>query len=810
LVKEGTEQTRKKAKEMYKGIMQKIILLVAVMLVSNIYGQDPTEPNFGSEIGGLSKADKLYKDYAYHDAIPLYETSLSKKSDVEVMKKLGNCYRLTSQYEKAEYWYGRANDEGNSEGLYMLYYAQMLQSNEKYAESAKWYAKYRDEVPGDVRADNEMKSSQSYRSLYANESMYKVTNVSALNTSGYDFSPVYKDGEIYFTSSRDSARSIEREHTWIGMNFFDMWYAKGEGEKFNKPQRIGGAGSTKLHDGPIVFSNDGGEVIVTRNNYNYRKMFGGVGRSEDKTVKLKMYSGKVMGKNWEATKEFSFNSDEYSVGHPALTADGQTLYFVSDMPGGYGGTDLYRSKKEGDSWGTPENLGPELNTEGDEMFPYVDSEGELYFSSDGHGGLGGLDIYRVKDYSGTWGKVKNMGAPINSSYDDFGLVYGGEKKRGYFTSDRKGGKGLDDIYTFENEGIWLEGIVVDKKTDKPICKSDVDLRYKGDVIGEQETDCSGEFEFAVLPGRDYELQGCAEGYRCNTLKATTKGVEPGGKVFVKIPLEKEEKIRLEVTVLDKQTQQPLGSSTVQVYQECNQETQNGTSNEKGESTYKVKCDCEIRITGNAQGYYPGNTTVSTQDKCVTEDAVVKAIVMLEKIAPPTEGAELLPPGWIKNPDGTYTDDKGSIVNSLPRGIILEHIYYDFDKWYIRKDAEPELENLLSFLKLNPDLIVEIGSHTDARAPYDYNIKLSERRAKSVVQWLVKRGVNKKRLKAVGYGETQPINKCIDNVPCSEEEHQRNRRTEFRVIGNLKTGEDFDIKSVAPDNIDVDPCKKCPF
>ncbi len=796
---------------MYKKIAAQTIAIIVMMVITVVVkGQDPTEPNFNNEVGGLSKADKLYTDMAYYDAIPLYENSLKKKSDVEAMKKLGNCYRLTSQYEKAEYWYGRANDEGNSEAVYKLYYAQMLQMNEKYAESAQWYAKYRDEVPGDVRADNEMKSSQSYRSLYANESMYKVTNVGALNTSGYDFSPVYKEGELYFTTSRDSARSIDREHTWIGMNFFDMWYAKGEGEKFNKPQRIGGAGSTKLHDGPIVFTPNGEEVYVTRNNYNYRKMFGGVGKSEDKTVKLKIYSGKVSSKAWEATKEFQYNNEEYSVGHPALTPDGNTMYFVSDMPGGYGGTDMYVSKKEGDSWGTPENLGPELNTEGDEMFPYVDSEGELYFASDGHGGLGGLDIYRVKAYNGTWGKVKNMGAPINSAYDDFGLVYGKERKRGYFTSDRKGGHGLDDIYTFENEGIWLEGIVVDKKTDKPICKSDVDLRYKGDVIGEQETDCSGEFEFAVLPGRDYELEGCAESYTCNTLKATTKGVEPGGKVFVKIPLEKEEKIRLEVLVIDKVTKEPIGKSTVQVYQECDMTTQDGTSDDSGNSSYKVKCDCNVRVSSSATGYMPGSNTVSTEGKCVTEDAVVKTIIELEKVKDNVTTDNGIPDGWKKNPDNTYTDDKGNIVNELPQGIILEHIYYDFDQSYIRSDAEPELNVLLSFLKQNPDLIVEIGSHTDARAPYEYNIKLSERRAKAVVQWLVKHGIKKNRLKAVGYGETQVLNSCKDDVPCSEEEHQRNRRTEFRVIGNIKTGENFDIKSVAPDNINVDPCKKCPF
>ena len=725
----------------------------------------------------LNQGNKLYSQYAYSSAIEQYEAYFAKHSgNYEATWKLADSYRENNRYADAEKWYAKAVAFAECEPVNKLHYAQVLQINGNYALAAEWYGKYLQTVPKDGRAESQLKACQNYKQYFEGKDRYVVTNMN-FNSKYYDYSPAqYKEGLVY-SSSRDSEKAISNISTWTGEQFFDLYYTAGKGDEtggsWGKPKLVGGPINTKYHEGPVVFSRDDKQVYVTRNNYDNRRMIGKVGKSEDNVVMLKLYIADIEGDNWKNEKEFKYNNDEYSVGHPALSADGNLLYFVSDMPGGFGGTDIYVCERAGSEWLAPKNAGPEINTEGDEMFPWISEDSVLYFASEGHGGLGGLDVFRVKGEPGSWGRVKNMGSPINSPQDDFGLIIDKEdKSRGYFTSDRVEGKGSDDIYSFKDNGIYLEGIVVDAKTDSPICKSTVDLRLSGNVKGRANTECDGYFEFSVVSDKVYNLKGCAEGYKCNEVGASTEGVQPGETVFVKIPLDREEKVNLEVLVIDKQTREPIGGSAVVVKGRCDNTEQRGTSDPGGMSYYEGKINCDYPVSASAQGYKPGSTEVTTVG--VPANSTVKAIVELEKII----------------------DDKP----------VLLDIYYDFDKWNIRvPESENELNKLLGFLEANPGSIVEIGSHTDARAPFDYNIRLSQRRAQSVVDWLTARGIAKDRLKAVGYGETRPVNQCTDNVKCSEEEHQLNRRTEFRVIGN-----NIDIRSQRKTNIIVDPCKKCPF
>ena len=761
--------------------------LVLLLSVSQLKGQDIEGGGIQSAaIGGLSKADKLYRDLAYHEAIPVYEAYIKKHDSARAMAQLGDCYRLTSRYDKAEYWYSKAVDKGGVDAKYKLYLAQMQQVNGKYEEAAKMYASYKQAVPEDRRSGNEMKACADYGQYLLSRDRYTVKDLD-FNSAGYDFGTALFNEGIIYSSSRDSARAISREHTWTGTQFFDMYYVKGEKTKFGKPQRLKGDAATKYHEAIPTFSSDFKKVYFTRNNFQNNK----TKTSSDKIMKLKIYESEVDGLNWKNDKGFSFNNDEYSVGHPALSPDGNTLYFVSDMPGGYGATDLYVSKKEGETWGTPKNLGPDINTEGREMFPSVDKDGELYFSSDGHGGLGGLDNFRVKlnAKTGKFGKIRNIGAPINSSYDDFAMVYGKDKSYGYFTSDRPDGKGLDDIYTFTDDGIYLEGIVVDAKTGEPICNSKVVMNAKltSAEQGRTATECDGEFEFNVIKNTDYCFVGSADGYTTNSdVCATTKGVTAGGKVFVKIPLQKSLGYAMSVQVLGKtpQGEKPLPNAKVLLSSQCEGWTKAFTTDENGKICEVVRCDCDYIIVANAQGYLPNNKTVIKNDTFCIIDRKCGVNPREETI--------------------TLENIPGEGDTSI--AIELKDIYYDFDKWYIRSESEQELTKLLGFLQENPETIVEIGSHTDARAPFDYNIRLSQRRAQSVVDWLVQRGISRSRLKPKGYGETQPRNGCTDGVQCSEYEHQRNRRTEFRVIGG-KVG---DLKSLERFDMQVDPCKVCPF
>lgn len=776
--------TKHTSQKHLQGVVLSMILLL--LSFSQLIGQDIEGGGTKSpEIGGYGKAEKLYNAMAYHEAIPLYESYIQKHDSARAMAHLGDCYRLTSRYDKAEYWYAKAVSKGDVEPKYKLYLAQMAQVNGKYEEAAKWYAKYKEEVPEDRRSGNEMKACADYGQFLLSRDRYTVKNL-GFNSGGYDFSSAIWDGGLIYSSSRDSAKAISREHTWTGTEFFDMWYVKGDKTSFGKPQRMKGDAATKYHEGALSFTPDKKKVYFTRNNYENGK----VKTSSDKVVKLKIYESEVDGRTWKNDKSFTYNNNEYSVGHPSLTADGNTMYFVSDMPGGYGSTDIYSTTKEGDAWGTPKNLGAEINTEGREMFPYVDSAGELYFSSDAHGGLGGLDIFRVKSNgkTGKWGRIRNIGSPINSSYDDFGLHYGNDKSYGYFSSDRPDGQGLDDIYSFTDDGIYLEGIVIDAQTGEPICKSDVVMSAKSTQAekGRTTTECDGEFEFNVVRSTEYGFRATAEGYLPNdTVTASTKGIGAGGKVFVKIPLTKKRDYAMNITVFGKTPEgnKVLPNAKVLLSSQCEGWTKAFTTDDNGKICEVVRCDCDYIVVANAQGYLPGSTNVIKDDgeckidrKCGVNPKEVE--VILDKFG---EGED----------------------TSLQ--IELKDIYYDFDKWYIRTESERELNKVLGFMQENADAVVEIGSHTDARAPYDYNIRLSQRRAQSVVDWLIARGISKKRLKAKGYGETQPRNACTDGVPCTEYEHQRNRRTTFRVVGN-----NINIKSLERFDMQVDPCKVCPF
>jgi outer membrane protein OmpA-like peptidoglycan-associated protein len=742
-------------------------------------------------VGGQKKADKLYNDLAYFQAIPLYETYLQKHdTDALAMARLGDCYRLTSRFDKAEYWYGKAVDKGVKEPKYKLFLAQMLQAAGKYEEAAHWYDMYKNQVPEDRRSANEMAACRDYTRFLMSQDRYTVKDL-PFNSGGYDFSSASDGNGLVYSSSRDSAKAISRLSTWTGTQFFDMWYVKGDKDEFEKPERMHGDAVTKYHEGVLSFSPDKKKVYYTRNNYYNGK----VNTSSDKVIKLNIYESDVDGKTWKNDQPFPYNNNEYSVGHPALTPDGKTMYFISDMPGGYGATDIYATTKDGETWSTPKNLGPEINTEGREMFPWVDSTGELFFASDAHGGLGGLDIFRVKmnNKTGHWGKIRNIGAPVNSSYDDFGFHYGKDRGYGYFTSNRPGGKGMDDIYAFTDEGVYLEGIVIDAETGLPVCTSNVVMRTKADssVRGSAVTECDGQFEFDVVKNTDYRFIANADGYLPNdAVTATTKGVPPGGKVVVKIPLSKPHEFALRITVLGTTVDDsagikiynrellPLANAKVLLSSQCEGWTKPFATDDSGRICETVRCDCEYIVVVNAQGYLPGTISVPQEDKECTIDRKCgvnpkEVQVVLEKIG--------------------------------EKSVELKDIYYDFDKWYIRKESEAELTKLLTFMQENPDAIVEISSHTDSRAPFDYNMRLSQRRAQSVVDWLVGKGISKSRLKAKGYGETMPRNNCTDGVPCTEYEHQRNRRTEFRVVGG-----NIDLKSFERFDMQVDPCKVCPF
>lgn len=423
-----------------------------------------------------------------------------------------------------------------------------------------------------------------------------------------------------------------------------------------------------FHEASPVFTKDGQTMYFTQNNY----LKGKKGKNSEKVTLLKIYKAKLIDKEWSNVEELPFDSDNYSVAHPALSPDEKTLYFASDMPGTLGQSDIFKCKIDEDgSFGIPENLGTKINTEGRETFPFVSENNELYFASDGHPGLGGLDIFYSKIENGVFSKVKNIGETANSPNDDFSFVINTKTKRGFLTSNREGGKGSDDIYQFfETRQLnceqKLSGLVTDLETGAIIINAKMSLfnnTFK--VIKTSTSDKNGYFYFDVDCDTNYYIR--AEQTDYNTVEK------------------------------------------------------------------------RIEIPNNS-----GKTEVSIQlDKNIKE---------------------------VKNGD------------DLAKTFGIKIIYFDLDKSNIREDAALELEKILDVLLENPTIKINIRSHTDSRASFEYNDQLSEKRAQSTMAWLVNNGIETSRLTAKGYGERELVNKCADSVICTEEEHQANRRSEFIIEG----------------------------
>ncbi len=451
-------------------------------------------------------ANRLYQDMHYAEAITYYEDILRKSPDnVEAEEKIAHSYRKINDTQNAEKWYAKVVNSSLADPEDRLYYAQTLAANGKYEESKQWYERYATEVSADSRG---AKFSEAYNRLedfYKDSSLYRIEHQS-FNSAASDFSPVMYQGGIVFCSNRHVEKRGGKAYkfSWSKTSFLDLYTAQ-EGKEEVKyfHQNI----NSQYHEGPVAFFKDGQQMVFTRNNFHkgkYRK-------SDDGINKLKLFFAEKQGDDWGNLKEFVYNNDNYSVGHPALSPDNQVLYFASDMPGGLGGTDLYMCRWENGQWGTPINLGKEVNSEGNEMFPFIDSEGVLYFASNGHGGLGGLDVFSAQPKSDAFfGNIQNMGAPINSQQDDFALVFDPAQNIGYFTSkDRPKAAGDDDIFKFYKKNIptlRISGLVYHARSGAPLEQASVLLKNMrtGELVN-LSTPNDGTFAISFRQGDVLEI-----------------------------------------------------------------------------------------------------------------------------------------------------------------------------------------------------------------------------------------------------------------------------------------------------------------
>lgn len=462
----------------------------------------------------LERADRLFEETSYPAAIAAYQKAIEDDpTHTRAVTRLADCYRLTDDHRSALRWYAKAVKMKNVEPEAWLHYGEELMIHRKYAEAVPWLERYQRKVPEDDRMADMIASCNQQAEFAASPSLYQLRRLT-INSEGSDFGPAFWGKSVVFASSR---KRTLLKYNRTGEGFLDLYVAAYDGKpELGEPSLLRGMLNTPVHEANACFSPDGKEMYFTRNNLKQ----GQTATGQQPVVQLALYRSTWVEGKWANEELLPFNGSAYSCGHPALGPDGKQLYFVSNMPGGFGGTDLYVVEKTGDAWGTPMNLGQDINTQGNEMFPWVDGQGLLYFASNGRGGLGALDIFQVNPDPNVIGNPENLGAPINSPYDDFGLVLDAESGVGFFTSNRLGGKGDDDLYAVTKLLRW-QGKVVDAE-GKPLEGALLDLR-EGRSRTLVTTDATGEFTFSLKPSGSYLLLLTCPGYKGQRLEFKSMG-----------------------------------------------------------------------------------------------------------------------------------------------------------------------------------------------------------------------------------------------------------------------------------------------
>lgn len=737
----------------------------------------------------LKLANRNFDNISYIEAIRNYEDflRLGKKGNPEVkeaLTKLAYSYRKVQDSQNAERVYAELlSTYGNDiESEIYLYYAQALANNGKYKESQKMYSRYGQEQAADMRGRKFTVAYMDKSRFYEDSSTYKVDYLYALNSRQSDFSPMFYKNALVFVSARDEGGIIKRVFMQNQTPFLDLFVfpdttqlrkdnlvmkksgagaismaslgtlEKEEEEKDEKPltkvEQFSKTINSKYHEGPATFFKDYKKIIFTSNNRSKGKNR----VSSDGITKLKLYMATEGNRGWGNIIDLPFNSPEYSCGHPALSPDDTKLYFVSDMPGGYGGTDIYVSEYRDGQWSSPVNLGREINTEGNEMFPFVDENGNMYFASDGHEGLGGLDIFFVELREGIpMSDVKNLGAPINSAKDDFGLITDASRSRGYFSSNRKRGYNDDNLYSFSHGCRELNVLVYDADTKKPI--ENVDVRVLKDGLNKQlmVTGPDGRIMICLEAGTDFEFKAMKEGYEPNGISYGTFATSLKNRTSITMYLQKAKVPPpiIKGTIVAEVSQIPIEGATVTLQNEKDGSVESIVTGIDGKYEFQPKKEGEYSVTAIKDKY-----AVNTEN--------------IGKVKPTKKG-----PATLEQNMGLV--GTGDIFR-------LENIYYNYGQFFIRPDAIKELETkLVPLLKKYPEMRIEIRSHTDSRSSDAFNMKLSENRARAVVDYLATRGIDVARVESKGYGESELLNNCDNGAICTEEQHQANRRTEFKIL-----------------------------
>lgn len=641
--------------------MKNIVTIVFILMFFSCFSQT-----------GKKAADALFDKMWYVQAAKAYEAEIAK-GDVskETLQRAGDAHYFNTQMDQANKWYGKLIEQYPNEvsGEYIFRYAQTLQGMQNYSLAKKWMKSFSEKTKsGDSRALNFSQKDITIDDILNIKPQFTLQSLE-INSAYSDFGPMYYKDKLVYSTTIDSSYFKTENYGWNNQPFLNLQLGEISPSQTNVTfkERFAKDITTKYHEACVAFSPDEKTIYFTRNNYKGKLKRDGKGVNN-----LKLYSATAVEKEdgttrWENVKELPFNNDSYSVGQPAVSRDGKKLYFVSDMPGTIGATDIFVVDILGENqYSNPKNLGEEINTPGREMFPFV-TDRALYFATDGHLGLGGLDVFESVYKDSVYTAPVNLGAPLNSSMDDFGYIVKEETNMGFVCSNRKTGKGDDDIYSFERTPCeqMIKGYISNAISGERISGAAVALHdTNGLILDETLSIINGEYAFKAPINCDtnYFVAASKEGFNNNTKPVIT------------------------------------GSSS-------------------GETNVPIGLD----------------------------------------------------PGLIVK--------EGSLLK-----IKIGIIFFDLDKSFVRNDAAIELNKVVLLMQEYPNMVIKIESHTDSRANDQYNLELSDKRAKATRDYIISQGIAPERIEsAIGYGETQLINGCSNGVPCTEAEHQLNRRSEFIIV-----------------------------
>lgn len=907
------------------GYARKICCIVFLLCCSLGQGADGAFAQMKTE---NRKADSYFDNNEFSKAIPLYKKDAEKSETA--LRRLGDCYRLLKNYSEAEACYEKLVAKNSTDQMVYYYYGEALLNNNKYDDAKKQFLRYSELNPSDKKGELYAKACDDMKDIIVKPALYKAYNLGSVNSPVSDFCPVLYRSGLVFASERIKDLVNYSENNYTGNPYLSLVYAKANKRTitppapadstievvakdtfiYNRANLFSEKFTGEAHYGPASFSSDFTEMYFTKVEEESEGKRGAV-------ILPRLYWSKHQA-TWSAPKEMPFAKGDYVTAHPSVSKDGSVIYFTSNMPGGQGGSDIWMSKREGESWGAPQNLGEGVNTAGDESFPYISPNGILYFSSNGHAGFGGLDVFVSVQEGGRWTKANNMMPPINSSSDDFGIIFKDDNS-GYFSSNRVGGRGSDDLYGFALSGqiTTIAGkILLSQQTEDGAQNVKVFLLTdKGTIIQTTTTDKTGFFQFEnLLSDQNYTIQidetdptliNQKKFYLTDAKNKIVRTIVKGKDgifIFENLPPDlsrlsaiNEDDVALKnVSIAGNlyvgDQRKALENAQVNLMNDKGEVVQSTTTNAFGsfvfmnippDQNFTVALDDNDPKLASKKIFFTNKSgkeiSMSKDGKfrfeILASDANTLSLLAVEDaqltidlkgaLYADKEGKKRL-----KNSNISLVDEKGNVIDSsktdesgnfrfvnlasdknylvrlnesdpslnakdvflanaqgkvvatlksasgqffrysfLPveeqslvsisfddpwlqvakanyeaykDTSIIENVYYDYQKWNLLPQANIALDKVVKAMKANKEMTLEIVANTDSRGSEEYNLKLSQKRAEAVVNYIASKGISRKRLTAIGMGETKPVNRCTEGVECSEEEYAQNRRTEFNV------------------------------